>query len=64
MNIRHRKTGRIKLERFRPKEAKEVLDRIDSLAAQHYGLTDGDLDFILNYDIKYRMGDELFEDDE
>jgi len=24
-----------------------------------YGLTDEELDFIINYDIKYRMGDEL-----
>ena len=25
---------------------------------------DEELDFIINYDIKYRMGDDLFEDDE
>jgi hypothetical protein len=24
--------------------------------AQHYGFTDEELDFIINYDIKYRMG--------
>jgi hypothetical protein len=24
--------------------------------AQHYGFTDEELDFILNYDIKYRLG--------
>ncbi|MBU0568669.1 hypothetical protein KKC52_11585 [bacterium] len=26
---------------------------------QHYGFTDEELDFIINYDIKYRMGKEL-----
>ena len=26
--------------------------------AQHYGFTDEELDFIINYDIKYRMGRE------
>ena len=26
-----------------------------------YGLTEEGLDFIINYDIKYRMGDERFE---
>jgi hypothetical protein len=26
---------------------------------QHYGFTHEDLDFIINYDIKYRMGKEL-----
>ena len=32
-------------------------------APQHYGFTDEELDFIINYDIKYRMGDELFEEE-
>jgi hypothetical protein len=32
--------------------------------AVHYGLTDEELDFIINYDIKYRMGlDAESEDD-
>ena len=35
------------------------MDEIDRVLAQHYGFTDGELDFIINYDIKYRMGDEL-----
>jgi hypothetical protein len=26
---------------------------------EHYGFTEEELDFIINYDIKYRMGDEL-----
>jgi hypothetical protein len=26
------------------------------ILAQHYGFTDEELDFIINYDIKYRMG--------
>jgi hypothetical protein len=26
------------------------------MLAQHYGFTDEELDFIINYDIKYRMG--------
>ena len=31
----------------------------DELLAKHYGFTEEELDFIINYDIKYRMGDEL-----
>jgi hypothetical protein len=27
-----------------------------ALRAKHYGFTDEELDFIINYDIKYRMG--------
>ncbi|MDB9372336.1 Eco57I restriction-modification methylase domain-containing protein [Nodularia sphaerocarpa] len=35
--------------------AKPIIDSIDSILAQHYGFTDEELDFIINYDIKYRM---------
>ncbi len=28
----------------------------DQLLARHYGFTEEELDFILNYDIKYRLG--------
>ena len=39
-----------------PKFSKSVIDEIDRVLAQHYGFTDEELDFIINYDIKYRMG--------
>ena len=41
---------------FRVKESKPIIDEIDRVLAQHYGFTDEELDFIINYDIKYRMG--------
>jgi len=39
--------------------SKPIIDQIDCLLAQHYGFTQEELDFIINYDIKYRMGKEL-----
>ena len=33
-----------------------IIDEIDRALADHYGFTDEELDFIINYDIKYRMG--------
>ena len=33
-----------------------ILDEIDTVLAGHYGFTVEELDFILIYDIKYRMG--------
>lgn len=44
--------------------SKSIMDEIDSVLARHYGFTDEELDFIINYDIKYRMGDELHNSDE
>ena len=31
------------------------------ISKKHYGFTDEELDFIINYDIKYRMGRESEE---
>jgi len=30
--------------------------KFNRILAEHYGLTEEELDFIINYDIKYRMG--------
>ena len=44
---------------FYLKKSKPIIDQIDTVLAQHYGFTEEELDFITNYDIKYRMGREL-----
>jgi hypothetical protein len=44
---------------------KTVIDAIDRELGKHYSFTDEELDFIINYDIKYRMGrDSQNEEDE
>ena len=35
----------------------------DRVLAAHYGFTDDELDFIINYDIKYRMGRDAESDE-
>ena len=45
-------------------QSKPIIDEIDKVLAKHYGFTEEELDFIINYDIKYRMGDELNTDEE
>jgi hypothetical protein len=44
------------LETFNYRLTKPLIDQIDTLLAKHYGFTEEELDFIINYDIKYRMG--------
>lgn len=48
---------------FKVSKSKEIIDEIDKILAQHYGFTEEELDFIINYDIKYRMGKELFNNE-
>ena len=49
----------MKKQHFFIKFSKPIIDEIDKLLAKHYGFTEEELDFIINYDIEYRMGDEL-----
>jgi hypothetical protein len=59
-----RMTGRVEYDEFWPRYSKLIIDKIDRVLAKHYGFTDEELDFIINYDIKYRMGREADEGDE
>lgn len=58
----YKATGQVIYDEFYPKFSKPIIDEIDKVLAKHYGFTEEELDFIINYDIKYRMGDELDED--
>ena len=49
---------------FRVNQSKPIIDEIDTMLARHYGFTDEELDFIINYDIKYRMGRDAESEDE
>lgn len=58
----YKASGRVEYDEFYMKLSKTIIDEIDKVLAKHYGFTDEELDFIINYDIKYRMGDELNEE--
>ncbi|MDH5719845.1 MAG: Eco57I restriction-modification methylase domain-containing protein [Spirochaetia bacterium] len=52
-----KKDGTIKkYRRYFPQTCKHYSDEIDKALAKHYGFNAEELDFIINYDIKYRMG--------
>ena len=50
------KYGKATVQQFYVSKSKPIIDNIDHVLAKHYGFTDEELDFIINYDIKYRMG--------
>lgn len=54
-------SGHIEYDEYYPAKSKPIIDQIDTVLAEHYGFTEAELDFIINYDIKYRMGKALFE---
>lgn len=57
------KHGILTIQSFQPRLSKPIIDKIDTVLAKHYGFTDEELDFIINYDIKYRMGKVAAEED-
>lgn len=50
-------------QEFKPSKSKPIIDEIDTVLAAHYGFTEEELDFIINYDIKYRLGRNAGEED-
>jgi hypothetical protein len=57
--VRNQKqTGRTETQSFIVSKSKPVIDLIDHTLAPHYKLTQDELDFIKNYDVKHRLGSD------
>jgi hypothetical protein len=56
--IRTKQGHTIRYDEIKAFHSKPIFDEIDHVLAKHYGFTEEELDFIINYDIKYRMGQE------
>ena len=54
--INYHTRGSLTIQSTYPRLSKAIIDEIDCVLAEHYGFTAEELDFIINYDIKYRMG--------
>jgi len=48
----------IEYDEIKAMHSKPIIDEIDRVLAKHYGFSDEELDYLINYDIKYRMGAE------
>jgi hypothetical protein len=62
LEMSYEQLGKLNVQCIYPKRSKEIIDEIDGVLAKHYGFTDEELDFIINYDIKYRMGKDVTEE--
>ena len=56
LTMRYKKHGTLHIQCIYPKLSKGIIDQIDIAYGRAIGLNDDQLDFIINYDIKYRMG--------
>lgn len=57
ITMRNKKTGIVELESVTPSKSKDAIDKIDVELAKGYEFSDEHLDLIVNYVIKYRVGE-------
>jgi hypothetical protein len=56
LQMNYKDWGSMRIQCLYPKYSKPIIDKIETALARNYGFTEEELDFIINYDIKYRMG--------
>jgi hypothetical protein len=54
-----KQTGETQTQCFKVSYSKPIIDEIDFLLGNHYSFINEEIDFIINYDIKYRMRKEI-----
>jgi hypothetical protein len=59
-----KKNAEVIYDQYWPEKSKSIMDKIDKVLTKHYEFTDEELDFIINYDIKYRMGRDARDENE
>lgn len=47
---------RTEFDSFYPAKSKALLDEIDQILGRHFGMSSSEIDLVVNYDLKYRMG--------
>ena len=51
----YKATGKVEYDEFYPSKSKAIIDEIDTILARHYGLTNTELDYVINFDAKHRF---------
>ena len=52
------KAGAVSTLQINMRKSKHLIDEIDTLMGPHFGFSPNEIDFIMNYDIRYRLSDE------
>ena len=52
----HRSTGKVLYDEFYPKYSKPIIDEFDKTIGKLMNFDENELDYLINYDIKFRLG--------
>lgn len=61
--VKTQKTGLTEYAQFNPKQSKKIIDEIDLIISKAHNFDDKELNFIRNYAVDFRMGNEQEEED-
>ncbi len=64
LRARYEATGNVEYDQFYPRKSKHIMDMVDVVLAKHYGLSDDEADFLVNYNIKFRAVNDGDESDD
>lgn len=62
LSFSHPTKGIMEYSEFHPKLSREIINKIDDILAEYYDFNSDEIDYILNYDIRFRMGDDEGEE--
>jgi hypothetical protein len=62
--MKYEKLGELRIQCTYPKFSKPLIDDVDRVLAEHFALAPEELDFLINFDVKYRMSGSNDNDDE
>jgi len=55
---KYKRTGKVVYQEFNPKASKSIIDKIDKVLARHYRFSEKEAEYIKNFDLRFRMGEE------
>ncbi len=56
--INSKTKGQVSQRQYYVRKSKDIINEIDTALSIHYEISEKELDFIISYDMKFRMGDE------
>ena len=54
----YKSTGKVEYDEYYIQQSELIIDDIDLVLVEYYGFTDEEVDSLINYEMKHRMGRE------
>ena len=62
-SVQYKKTGLVMYDEFNVSKSKSILDEVDRVLGAHFGLESKQIDYLMNFEVKFRMSGEKESED-